>query len=347
MRGAASRILLVAALLLLAPFVAAQSPPAQRGVVLPLYAADPEFDYGPALEEIAALGANSVCLLVTLFQRDAAAVEIRPRAGRTIPDEPLRRTLAQARASGLDAMLLPIVLLEEAGPDDWRGNIRPSDPDAWWRSYGAAMRRYARIAGEEGAAWFSIGSELASMESHADAWRALAGAIRAESPGLRLLYSCNWDHLHGPEPWWDAIDAIGVSAYYELADGPGAPQWALDAAWVAERDALLAWRSRAGLSRLPIVFTEVGYPSIAGGAAWPWDYTRTAAVDLDEQRRAYDAFIRAWDGRPEAGGAYFFKWLSFEEDDLRSYSPRGKPAEWSIRSWYSVPAAADPASVAE
>ncbi len=306
--------------------------PELRGIVLPLYAADPTFNYRFALEEIAATGANTVSLAVVLLQDNARSTEIVAKPGRTVPDDVLRRTMRQARAAGLDVMLFPIVLLDKPDDDDWRGNLKPTSMDAWFASYRHWVLHYAAIAREEHAAWMSIGSEFASLESETARWRALIADVR-DAFDSKLLYSVNWDHLEGPEGWWDALDAVGLSSYYELTDDPEASQAELDAAWRDWRDWILDWRREAGVE-LPLIFTEVGYPSMDGAAVYPWDYTLDNPVDLDEQRRCFQAFIAAWAGRPEAEGVFFYKWLGFDADEMLGYSPRGKPAEHLIRAWY-------------
>ncbi len=305
-----------------------------RGVVLPLYAADPEFDYGSALEEIAGLRANAVNLVVVLMQDGAASLEIRAVEGRTPPDERVRTTIRQARANGLQVMLLPIVLLENPQGEDWRGNLRPEPASAWFAEYSDRLLHYARIAEEEGASWFSVGSEFASLEKETAEWKNLIAAVRAEFAGS-LLYSSNWDHYRGPQAWWGELDAVGLSSYYELTDTTDPSQDALDEAWIRWREQILAWRN-ANVPELPVVFTEVGYPSVDGGTKYPWDYTVEGEADPAEQAMGYRAFASAWHDRPEAGGFFFYKWLSFDADDALSYSPRGKPAEAVLRAWYGL-----------
>ena len=325
-------LFLLASLLmvLLRPAFSAEPPP-MKGVALGLYAADPDFDYGFALDEIASTGANTVSLVIALMQETAASSRMYARPGRTVPDAALRRTLRQAQAAGLDVLIFPIVLLEHPSGDDWRGNMRPESLTAWFESYQQWLVHYARIAAEENAAWFSVGSEFSSLESNDGYWRETIAAVRQHFPG-KLLYSCNWDHLEGPS-WWDAIDAVGLSSYYELADDLDAPQADLDRSWIEWRDWVLAWRLKTAPNR-PLILTEVGYPSLDGGAVYPWDYTLESEVDLEEQRRAYEAFIAAWADRPELEGVFFYEWLDFDGGSQRGYSPRGKPAEALLRAWY-------------
>src|SRR5690606_25140876 len=143
------------------------------------------------------------------------------------------------------------------------------------------LRHYAVIAREEQCAWLSIGSEQSSMEKYTAKWKELIGAVRADFPG-KILYSCNWDHLDGPAEWWNDLDAVGLSSYYELTEDKDAPQEELDAAWRDWRAHILEWRQRTAPD-LPIIFTEVGYPSMDGAAVYPWDYTLKNPPDVDEQ----------------------------------------------------------------
>ncbi|MEQ8821721.1 MAG: hypothetical protein RLY93_15905 [Sumerlaeia bacterium] len=317
-------------------------PPELRGAVLPLYAADPDFDYGFAIDELGALGVNAVNLTVVLLQENGTSTEIYRKAGRTIPDNALRRTIRQCHARGMATLLFPIVLLESPGPDEWRGNMAPADLDAWFEDYRSWILHYARIANEENCDWVSIGSEFSSLEIYAEQWEETISAVRAECAATSLTYSCNWDHLFGPELWWDRLDAIGLSSYYELTKDQNADQAALDSAWRIFRSDILEWRREQALDHLPLLLTEVGYPSLDGGAVYPWDYTLKNPPDLREQARAYQAFISAWDGRPELGGVFFYKWLGFETQPERGYSPRGKPAEFVIRAWLAPEDAASP-----
>jgi hypothetical protein len=122
-----------------------------------------------------------------------------------------------------------------------------------------------------------------------------------------------------------------VTGYWELTADLDASTAALTAAWTAPKGELVRWAE--GLDR-PVVLTEVGYPSLDGGAAWPWDETRTAPVDLEEQTRAYRAFVAAWSGEQRLQGVYFWNWFGFGGPRDGNYTPRGKPAAEVIRRWY-------------
>ena len=63
---------------------------------------------------------------------------------------------------------------------------------------------------------------------------------------------------------------------------------------------------------------------------------RPAPVDLEEQRRAFQAFIEAWEGEPRLAGAYIYNWWGDGGPGDRCYTPRGKPAERLLRAWYQA-----------
>ncbi|HEX9105502.1 MAG TPA: hypothetical protein VF997_24995, partial [Polyangia bacterium] len=184
----------------------------QRGVALGLFATDPEWDYGGMLHEIRALGATDVEIVVQWVQPSLEAPAIAPRAGASPSLQTLHRTLAQARREGLRVLVFPIVRLDSARADEWRGRIRYIDParaDAWWASYGAFVRQMARVARDEGVERMSVGSELLALEADRPRWQALVADVRQAYPG-RLVYSANWDHFDGVS-FWDLVDEMGVT----------------------------------------------------------------------------------------------------------------------------------------
>ena len=83
--------------------------------------------------------------------------------------------------------------------------------------------------------------------------------------------------------------------------------------------------------RHPLVFTELGYRSRAGCTATPWDEGAGGAVDLDEQRRAFEAFRRVWSASPLLDGVYVWNWYGFGGPTSIGYTPRGKPAEVEVK----------------
>lgn len=314
----------------------ARPPSFQRGVALGLFATasdDPVAEYESLLDEIHALGATDVSLVVTWIQDDVRASAVQSDLRYTASDETLAHLIRYAHRLGMRTLLFPILRLVHRSAEEWRGTIRPGDPARWFASYGARLSQLAALAEREHADALSVGSELASLEDRAADWQRLIAEARARYRG-RLLYSANWDH-YGRVTFWPALDAIGVSAYWELTRPGHEPtvEEAL-ASWRPIRERLVAFGRAQGK---PIVLTEVGYPSVRGAGAFPWNDFLTGeegVLDEEAQRRLYQAFASAWSDEPQLRGVYFWYWVSEGGLGDRGYSPRGKAASFVVSGWY-------------
>lgn len=305
----------------------------QRGIGLGLFHEDPDFSYVPLLREIAATGADHVAIVVPWYQRDVRSTQIYRHPRFTVPDETVMRTIREARRMAFKVLLCPIIRLEvQKTSKEWRGTLAPADPAAWWKSYGVFVERLAKLGAEAGASLYCVGSELGTMDGNPEPWRDLVARVRRVFPG-QLIYSANWDRL-GDVGLWSFVDMAGISAYFQLGDGDrGADVEKLLSNWKGFREKLLHMRER--INR-PLVITEVGYLSQDGTADWPWDENAAEPIDLEEQRRCYEAFRRTWENQPDLAGVYFWNWYGWGGPKSREYTPRGKPAEREICAMFGA-----------
>lgn len=307
----------------------------QRGVGLGLFASDPAYDYSELLDEIVAHGATDLLVVVAWYQPDVGSHDIAPRPGYSPSDETVRRTLEQARARNLRVSLLPIVRLVRRTPTEWRGRIAPrAGEGAWFKSYERYVLRMAKIAEATGVARFGVGSELLTLERYEGRWRELIARVRGAYRG-RLYYSANWDHFD-PIRFWDALDEVGVTAYFELTrDEKKRPTPAeLQDAWRGPRFDLMRLRARVNK---PLVITEIGYPSIVTAARYPWDETRKAPRDPALQEDLYRAFCDAFAGAGVLDGFFFWNWFGFGGASDSGYTPRNKPAAKAMKQCLERP----------
>jgi hypothetical protein len=321
----------------------------QRGISLGLFAEDPGWSYRPLLDEIAQTGADHVELVVAWYLDDVHATAVHEHPRYSAPADAVARAIRDAHAAGLAVFLFPILRLErQANPDEWRGTLAPTDPGALFASYTRALVGLARLAARERVELLSVGSELSTLDGERGPWVKLVRAIRAVYPGA-LTYSGNWDHFRRVA-FYDLLDYAGLCGYFALAPrGGGGGGGAGDGGdgKPIDTEALVAsWRNlRAQLERFaadlgrPLLFTEVGYLSQRGAAAWPWNEGATEPVDLDDQRRCYHAFRRAWEAPSSRGssalaGVYFWNWYGWGGEHSRGYTPRGKPAVDEIRAFF-------------
>jgi len=306
--------------------------PRQRGVALGLFAEDVSFSYGPLLEEIAALGASHVALVVPIYQAHAGSTELRLHTRLSPTLETVAETIRQARRIGLEVTLFPIVrLYAPRTPQEWRGTLRPANRDAWFTSYGATVGDLASLATLTEASRLVIGSELSTLDGDLPRWKKLIGLLRAVYSGT-LVYSANWDHYQDVA-LFELVDEIGVVGYFELRDGkePSEVQ-AMAARW---RRIQRQIELHVGRFDKPFLFTELGYRSRAGATAAPWDEAPGGLPDLEEQRRGFDAFRLAWTGpgsnRGRLDGVYVWNWYGYGGPGTTGYTPRGKPAAQAVK----------------
>jgi glycosyl hydrolase family 113 len=292
-----------------------------------------------SLEELAAIGAGWVAPVVTAYIADIGSTTIDYSSPRTPTDEDLGQVFAKAHELGLEILLKPHVDLMEEKGSDWRGTIGSpfeSDEDwtSWFSAYEEMILHYARLADASGVEEFCVGVELDSTVSREREWRDLIERIREVYDGP-LVYAAN--HAE-PEKvgWWDAVDFIGVDAYYSLTES----------ASPTESEVVEAWRVRANsLKELSerwdrkILITEVGYRSVDGALREPWIYHSEPPLDLLEQERGYRVLYETVFDAEWFAGVFFWDW-SYDPDiggsEDRGYTPRGKPAEEVVRAWFSA-----------
>jgi hypothetical protein len=304
--------------------------PRQRGVALGLFAEDVSFSYAPLLDEIAALGATHVALVVPVYQTNAASVTLKLHTRLSPTLAATAEAVRAARRAGLDVSLFPIVRLEAPrSPEEWRGTLAPANRDTWFRSYESMLGDLAALATLTGVKRLVVGSELSSLDGDLEHWRKLVDRIRALFGGI-LVYSANWDHYRDAK-LFELVDEVGVVGYFNLRekDAPSDVE-ALAGRWRALRTEIEAFVRPLNK---PFVFTEVGYRSRAGATASPWDETGGGSVDAEEQRRGFAAFRRAWTGptAPLLDGLYVWNWYGFGGPTSIGYTPRGKPAADEVK----------------
>jgi hypothetical protein len=300
---------------------------ADKGVALGLFAEDPGWSYKQLLDEIHALGADHVELVVAWYQKDVSSTEIGDHPRYTAPESAIRRAIREAHQAHLAVLLFPILrLTEQHAADEWRGTLKPSDRAAWFRSYEKKLGALAKLAAQEKVEELSIGSELSTMDEDHDSWSPIVKDVRAQFHGA-LTYSGNWDHFQ-KVAIYDLVDHIGLCGYFALG---GSSVDDLSRTW---RDLRAELERFAQKHERPLLFTEIGYLSQRGAAAWPWDEGSKQPVDLEDQRRCYAAFCRIWRDAPLLRGVYFWNWYGWGGSSSRGYTPRGKPAADEIRSFF-------------
>lgn len=257
-------------------------------------------------------------------------------------DAGLAYTAQLARQHGIRTLMKPHLWVR--GLNAWPGDVdmaSQADWDAWFASYGSFLLRYARLAETARFDGLCIGTELlhATEPRHERAWRALIRQVRRVYHGP-LTYAANWSGEYQQIRFWDALDYVGIQAYFPLSAADGPSLEALLRGWEPHLRALAAWQQKV---KKPVIFTEIGYKTTPNAAAKPWEWPeRTAAFatpDEATQARCYEAMFRATWGLPWLKGMFIWKWypgLAADGPARRhaDFTPQHKPAEAVLGRWY-------------
>jgi hypothetical protein len=307
-----------------------------RGAALQLQRVDwIDTEYRKGIDEIVEMGFDSVLLVVPGHMQNAGSSRIYLDMRLTPTAAQVGSIIDYSKGRGLRVVLMPIVLLDKPRTvTEWRGTIRPDDWSDWWQSYRDFMYHFSWIAESHKADVLVVGSELVSTEKQAEEWRKTIALVRKVFNGL-LTYSANWDH-YKEIPFWGQLDLIGMNSYYTLGDNHRVSVAEIERRWRKIQDNLLKFQKQVGK---PLVLLEAGWCSLQNAAHEPWDYTRSEVpVDLDLQRRLYEGFLRSWHGVEGFGGYMIWEWTVGDGGPTdRGYTPKGKPAEQTLREWLARP----------
>ena len=303
-----------------------------RGVSMQIQRVDWIDKYEQSIDEIAAVGADTVLLVVEGRQENGHSSHIYLDMRMTPTPEKLAELIDHAKMRKLRVVLMPIVLLDNPTGNEWRGTLTPDSWDDWFDSYRDMLTQFAWIAQGHHVDVMSVGSELVSAEPKLDQWTRTIEKVRGVFHG-NLTYSANWDH-YTSVPFWDQLDLIGMNSYYKLGDNKDATTAEIEKRWRSIQDNLHRFQ---GEVHKPLLFLEAGWCSLENAASEPWDYTRTdLAPDPELQKRLYEAFFHVWYGDPKLGGFMMWEWPPGTPDE-RGYSPKGKPAEAVVKEWMAKP----------
>ena len=289
---------------------------------------------GEVLQPLKEMGVDSITVHPFASMPSPAVPQLVRFAGES--DEGVNNTTFQAHRLGLKVMLKPQIWLRGG---HFAGNVHFDDPREralWFARYRRWILHYARLAEQNGSDLFCIGNELGKMAQYEAEWREMIAAVRRIYSGP-ITYASHWGGELETLNFWDELDYIGLNNYQPLV------QDGISSAAVLQRSAEELARRVERVQqrwRRPVLFTEVGFPSVQGGARQPWNERVSSVVDVAEQSRAYEAIFRAFYNKPWFYGMYWWKWYSTgcgggPHDGL--LTPMNKPAADVMARWYRRP----------
>jgi len=304
------------------------------GVVLQVQRVDWMDKYKHGIDQIAAVGADTVEMVIDTRQENGTSSHIYLDMRMTPTPDALGDLIKYAKGKGLRVILMPIVLLDAPQGNQWRGTIQPESWPDWWDSYRHMLEHFCYIAQGNGVDLFVVGSELITTETNLDEWTKTIADVRSIYKG-NLTYSGNWDRYEVVS-FWDQLDLIGMNSYWTLGSDRNVRLPQIEHRWHEIQSSVLGFAAKM---HKPLILLEVGWCSLANAADEPWDYTRDDLdLDLDLQKRLYNGFFNSWFGNPQLGGFMIWNWSPDEGGPTdKGYSPWNKPAEAVMRQWLAKP----------
>ena len=263
-----------------------------------------------------------------------------------VSEDEIRHAIQMARELKLKIILKPVVDLAAGAPNGkWRGTIEfttaagQTDEQAWetwWNNYEAYLLRHAKIAQATGCEMLCVGCELETTERFEARWRGLIKKVREVYKGP-VVYNATFGTIW-KVAWWDAVDIVGISAYWWLDTKADSSLEQMMKSW---QPILAGMRHLSLKVKRPIFFIEIGCRSARGGSSMPGDFSHWEwPYDGDEQARYYEAALRTFWDEPWFCGYTWWDWKVKLETPAaaavnKEFYAYGKPAEKVLRQWYA------------
>ncbi len=259
---------------------------------------------GATLDALTPLGVDWVALHPYAWIRRDGEVRFQPAAETGYLD----RAVAMSRAAGISLFWKPH--LGYWGSFEWRGEIAFGDDERAWQRFFADYKRFivdhAAFAQRHELPLFAVGVELEATMHREKEWREVIAAVREVYSGT-ITYAPNWDGVERV-PFWDALDLIGVQAYFPLSQSASPTVDELVAGWKGPMDQLRALSERHDGKQ--VVFTEIGYNRSGRAASEPWSYdVEDSAASRALRRKLIDVSFEVTEREPLVAGIFWWKWM--------------------------------------
>ena len=285
-----------------------------------------------SLSELQAIGVDSVAIHPYGWVKRDGTVRLQPAESLDF----LTRAVEFARAAEMRLFWKPH--LGYWGEFQWRGAIEFGGDEAAWRrffvDYESFIVDQARFAAAANLELFAVGVELEGTTHREAEWRRIIARVRDVFPGT-VLYAANWDRLEDV-PFWDAVDWIGVHAYFPLSSAQEPTREVLEAGWAQHLETLRELSERLGK---PVLVAEIGYNLSSGAARAPWEYeTEDSPASRGLRRRLVEVALEQLAGQSFVRGMYWWKWMPGELRHRRNFSMRDPEIQRILaNAWASPP----------
>ncbi|MDR7131377.1 hypothetical protein J2X69_003741 [Algoriphagus sp. 4150] len=291
---------------------------------------------GPELEALKATGADAISQTPFGWQNEKNTPEIRWEMHNENKwwgesSDGIKATFDSSARHGIMNMLKPHLWVRGS----WPGEIAmKSEKDwlLWFENYGGFILDYAKMAEEHQIPMLCVGTELELTSAREADWRRVIAEIRKVYSG-KLIYAANFTEFEHVK-FWDALDYIGIQAYFPLSSKADPKLSDLKAGW---KKHLSKIEKLVSESKKPVIFTEIGYCNTVDAAIEPWVWpNERKETELSEEMQAlcYEAFFEtAWQ-KSWMAGVFFWKWYPEGKHREPDFTPQGKMAEQVMRNYF-------------
>ncbi len=237
--------------------------------------------------------------------------------------------------NNIAVMLKPQIWISKG---EFTGLLKMATEAEWLEleeSYRNFILDFAQIAAAEKVEIFCIGTELEKFVEHRpEYWRALIAEVRLVYKG-KLTYAANWDE-YKRIPFWDALDFIGVDAYFPVSESKTPTVEEIKLGWEKWKREL---NSISEVENKKILFAEYGYRSVDFTGKEPWRSDRSmTSINLEAQSNALEGLYQSlWEEQWFAGG-FLWKWFINHDKvgglENNQFTPQNKPAQKIISKYY-------------
>lgn len=283
-------------------------------------------------------GANAISQTPFGWQTDKNSPEIRwdlSNEKRWWGETPagIKATMDSSAQHDMMNMLKPHLWVRGA----WVGEIEmQSEEDwiAWFGNYRAFILDFAKLAEELKMPMFCVGTELEKTSQREKEWREIIAAIREVYSG-KLVYAANFTEFEKVK-FWDALDYVGIQAYFPLAKDHNPDLKELKSSW---EDHLPSIEKVVRKYKKPVIFTEIGYCNTVDAAVEPWVWpNERKEIQFSEEVQAlcYEAFFETAWKKDWLAGVFFWKWYPERHERKPDFTPQGKAAEKVMTQYFSA-----------
>ncbi len=251
--------------------------------------------------------------------------------------EGVMKTVALSQQAGIKVMMKPQVWSHGWWTGDYHFDSE-RDWSKWESDYLTFITYFARLADSLDVDLFCIGTEFKnSIKQRPQFWYEVIDSVRNVFGG-QITYAANWDNFENI-PFWNALDIVGINAYFPLLNEKTPAVKQLCKAWEPHVRQIQNFHSRV---KMPIIFTEYGYLSVDGCAYETWvleQKINQLSINEAAQANAISALYETFSKEPYWLGGFLWKWFpnmqGHEGYPAKDYTPQGKIAEEVLSSWFS------------